>query len=172
MKKFNPLFTGGLAFIFLIGLLFSIILFYEAPPADTDTTRQVESFELPNLHTGEPVHSSQLRLPALINVWASWCVSCRYEHGLLMELQARGVRIYGVNYLDEQAGALDWLSIRGDPYELSLFDKLGSLGVNLGIYGVPETFFINRQGQIEAHHIGILTDEAWQGKFLPLWNNP
>ena len=128
-------------------------------------------FELPNLHTGDPIRNSELRFPALLNVWASWCVSCRYEHALLMELHTSHIPIYGINYLDERQDALEWLHLRGDPYVMNIYDAKGTLGIELGIYGVPETFLIDRNGNILVHHLGILTEKVWQEKFLPFWQS-
>lgn len=171
MRKPSLSFAGGLAFIFLLGLLFSFILFYEEPDNKTEGVTRLGRFAVADLQSGNLIHSKELELPALFNVWASWCVSCRYEHGLLMQLAEQGIPIYGVNYLDERQDALEWLELRGDPYVASLYDAAGSLGVELGIYGVPETFLIAENGDILVHHLGILTQEVWQEKFLPLWQD-
>ena len=105
----------------------------------------------------------------LLNVWASWCVSCRVEHPLLVELAKTGtVPIYGLNYKDKRDDAMQWLRERGDPYLQSLSDTDGRVGIDYGVYGVPETFVIDRQGVIRLKHIGPVTPEAMRDKVLPM----
>jgi len=104
----------------------------------------------------------------LLNVWASWCVACRQEHPLLNELAKTGeVTIIGLNYKDERADALAWLDALGNPYELSLSDRDGRIGIELGVYGVPETFVIDANGVIRYKHIGPLTADALRTIILP-----
>ncbi len=105
---------------------------------------------------------------SLLNVWATWCVACRAEHEFLMELAQRGVPIYGVNYKDQRQPALRWLATLGDPYIASIFDPQGSLALDLGVYGAPETFVIDRNGVIAYKHIGPLTVDIWNEKLLPV----
>lgn len=105
----------------------------------------------------------------LFNVWASWCVSCRQEHPLLVELARSGeVPIIGLNYKDQTGDALQWLSQHGDPYLLSAVDANGDIGINYGVYGVPETYVIDKEGVIRFKQIGPITVEALQEKILPL----
>ncbi|MCP4042430.1 MAG: DsbE family thiol:disulfide interchange protein [Gammaproteobacteria bacterium] len=106
---------------------------------------------------------------SLFNVWASWCVSCRQEHPLLVELARRKlVAIYGLNYKDTREDALDWLRRLGNPYAASAFDADGRVGLDWGVYGVPETFIIDHKGTIRHKHIGPITPEAWKETILPL----
>lgn len=105
----------------------------------------------------------------LLSVWASWCVACREEHPLLNELTSRkAVTIIGLNYKDKHEDALRWLGALGNPYELSLSDQDGRLGIDLGVYGVPETFVIDKQGVIRYKQIGPMTPEVWEQKLAPL----
>ena len=105
----------------------------------------------------------------LLNVWASWCASCRHEHPLFMELaRARLVPIYGLNYKDKREDGVNWLSQLGDPYVVSAFDVDGRVGIDYGVYGVPETYVIDRQGIIRYKHVGPVTMDALQTKILPL----
>ena len=105
----------------------------------------------------------------LLSVWASWCVACREEHPLLNELTSRkAVTIIGLNYKDKREDALRWLGTLGNPYELSLSDQDGRLGIDLGVYGVPETFLIDKQGVIRYKQIGPMTPEVWEQKLAPL----
>jgi cytochrome c biogenesis protein CcmG/thiol:disulfide interchange protein DsbE len=105
----------------------------------------------------------------LLNVWASWCVSCRLEHPLLVEMSRRNVvPIVGLNYKDKRNEGLQWLAKFGNPYVLSAYDDQGSVGIDYGVYGVPETFVIDKQGVIRYKQIGPVTPEALETKILPL----
>jgi cytochrome c biogenesis protein CcmG/thiol:disulfide interchange protein DsbE len=105
----------------------------------------------------------------LLNVWASWCVSCRVEHPLLVEMSKRGVvPIVGLNYKDRREDGLGWLAKFGNPYALSAFDGDGRVGIDYGVYGVPETFVIDKQGVVRYKQIGPLTPEALEKVILPL----
>ena len=105
----------------------------------------------------------------LLNVWASWCVACRDEHPYLVELAGRKlVPIYGLNYKDTRQAGQQTLSRFGDPYVASLFDADGRVGIDWGVYGVPETFVIDRQGIIRMKHIGPVTPDVIRNKIEPL----
>jgi len=105
----------------------------------------------------------------LLNVWASWCVSCREEHPLLLQLAKTDVLpIYGLDYKDKTEQALGWLRQNGDPYTASIIDADGRVGIDYGVYGVPETFLIDKAGIIRYKQIGPLTVEALKSKIIPL----
>ena len=105
----------------------------------------------------------------VLNVWASWCVACRDEHPVLVDFAKRaGVPIYGLNYKDQRADALGWLNQFGNPYADSVFDGDGRIGIDYGVYGVPETFVIDRQGTIRLKHIGPVTPEVLRDKIEPM----
>ncbi len=105
----------------------------------------------------------------LLNVWASWCVACRQEHPLLVEFaKTATVPIYGLNYKDQRDAALDWLNRFGNPYTQSLSDSEGLAGIDYGVYGVPETFVIDKAGVIRHKQIGPVTPEALRDTLLPL----
>lgn len=105
----------------------------------------------------------------ILNVWASWCVACREEHPVLVEFaRRRMVPIYGLNYKDERGNALTWLSKLGDPYDLSLSDTDGRVGIDFGVYGVPETFVIDKQGMVRFKQIGPVTPEVLRDRIEPL----
>jgi cytochrome c biogenesis protein CcmG/thiol:disulfide interchange protein DsbE len=105
----------------------------------------------------------------LLNVWASWCVSCREEHPLLVALaKEKLVPIIGLDYKDEPAAGMRWLSDNGDPYDLSVVDRDGRVGIDWGVYGVPETFLIDKAGTIRYKQIGPITKEALEKKILPM----
>jgi cytochrome c biogenesis protein CcmG/thiol:disulfide interchange protein DsbE len=105
----------------------------------------------------------------LLNVWASWCVSCRIEHPLLVELaKADVVPVIGLNYKDKNDAGIAWLKQHGDPYKLSVVDADGRVGIDWGVYGVPETFVVDKAGVIRHKQIGPITAEALTQKIMPL----
>lgn len=105
----------------------------------------------------------------LLNVWASWCVACLYEHPLLMKIAREDiVRIIGLDYKDTRDEALQWLRKQGDPYALSLFDESGDAGIELGVYGVPETYVLDRDGVIRYKHVGPINDAVLEETILPI----
>lgn len=129
------------------------------------------AFTLPQLHQPEATFAPkdlQGRV-WLLNVWASWCVSCRQEHPILVELAKRNiVPIYGLNYKDPREDALRWLKQFGDPYVLSIADVEGRVGIDYGVYGVPETYLIDKAGVIRFKHIGPVTQDVLEKTILPL----
>ena len=106
----------------------------------------------------------------LLNVWASWCVSCREEHPIIVEYAKRGVLppVVGLNYKDKRDDGMRWLARFGDPYLLSAFDADGRVGINYGVYGVPETYLIDKAGVIRFKQIGPITPTVMENKILPL----
>ena len=105
-------------------------------------------------------------LPALVNVWATWCIACRVEHPFLMKLKENStIKIYGLNYKDDRIKALDLLERDGDPFEFSIYDFEGRLAIDLGVYGAPETFFIDKEGIVRERHVGVVDEKVWQEKF-------
>ena len=129
------------------------------------------TFELPDLkRPDETVGSADLAgAPALVNVWATWCVGCRQEHGFLMELAASGeIPIYGINWRDTRPEALRWLAQLGDPYVASGDDRDGRVGINWGVYGAPETFLLAADGTVLHKHLGPLSRAVWEQDFVPL----
>ncbi len=106
---------------------------------------------------------------SLLNVWASWCIACRDEHPMLLELaRQNAIPIYGLNYKDKPSDAISWLNELGDPYVLSVSDMDGRTGIDYGVYGAPETFLIDRNGTIRFKHIGPITPEVWSKEIAPL----
>jgi cytochrome c biogenesis protein CcmG/thiol:disulfide interchange protein DsbE len=105
----------------------------------------------------------------LLNVWASWCVACQAEHPLLVDMSKKKiVPIVGLNYKDKREDGVRWLKRYGDPYLLSAYDYQGQVGIDYGVYGVPETFLIDKQGVIRHKQIGPITPDALQKTILPL----
>ncbi|WP_299769596.1 DsbE family thiol:disulfide interchange protein [uncultured Pseudoteredinibacter sp.] len=104
----------------------------------------------------------------LVNVWATWCVVCRVEHPYLLELAEQGVRIVGVNYKDQPDAARQWLKDLKDPYAFSVMDRDGRLGLDLGVFGAPESYLVDQQGFIRHKHVGVVDDKVWARDFLPI----
>jgi len=104
---------------------------------------------------------------SLLNVWATWCVSCRVEHPFLLTLSKTGLPIYGINYKDDVEKARYWLQQYRDPYVLSVVDEDGRLGVDLGVYGAPETYLVDKQGFIRYKHVGVLSEKVWLEQIKP-----
>jgi cytochrome c biogenesis protein CcmG/thiol:disulfide interchange protein DsbE len=133
--------------------------------------RPAPAFSLPVLGAPDRMLSARdLRGQVwLLNVWASWCVACRLEHPVVLEASKSGaVPIYGLNYKDRRNDAAGWLERFGNPYVSSLSDTEGLVGIDFGVYGVPETFVIDKEGVIRHKMTGPLTPEAWRDTILPL----
>ena len=128
-------------------------------------------FSLPQLHDqGKTISSNDLKGKVwLLNFWASWCGGCKDEHPVLIHLaQSGAVPIYGMDYKDQRNEALSWLREWGNPYSVVAVDELGRVGINYGVYGVPETYVIDKQGVIRYKQIGPLNDDVVAKKILPL----
>lgn len=107
--------------------------------------------------------------PTLLNVWATWCVGCRQEHDLLVKIATEEKwPIYGLNYKDQFKAAQDWLSRYGNPYVASGYDPEGNVGLDLGVYGLPETFILDSKGEIRHKFVGPLTETAWREELKPI----
>jgi cytochrome c biogenesis protein CcmG, thiol:disulfide interchange protein DsbE len=136
--------------------------------------KSAPAFQLPQLHDPAKSFSAQeMRGKVwLLNVWASWCISCREEHPVLLSLsQAGTVPIYGLNYKDKREDALAWLNEFGNPYVLSASDIDGRVAIDYGVYGAPETYLIDKNGLIRYKQIGPLTTELLQNKIFPLFQD-
>jgi cytochrome c biogenesis protein CcmG, thiol:disulfide interchange protein DsbE len=127
------------------------------------------AFELPLLAAPGKTFSQKEMLGKvwIMNVWASWCPPCLVEHPVITGL-AKTIPVVGLNYKDAREDALPWLKRNGDPYQLSAFDAAGRIGIDYGVYGVPETYVIDRRGVIRYKHIGPVTPEIAQKKIEPL----
>jgi cytochrome c biogenesis protein CcmG/thiol:disulfide interchange protein DsbE len=128
-------------------------------------------FSLPQLHAADKSFSPEEMKGKvwLFNVWASWCVSCREEHPLLVEFSKAGIApLVGLNYKDKREDGQRWLARFGNPYVLSAFDLDGRVGIDYGVYGVPETYVIDKAGVIRYKQIGPVTPEVLQKKIIPL----
>ena len=164
-----------LAPLLLIGVLIVVFsLGLTRDPSALPSTfidKAAPAFDLPRLKDPDARVSSAdyAGKAVLVNVWATWCVGCREEHPLLMDLAESGdIPIYGINWRDRRPDALRWLERYGDPYVASGFDEHGRVAVDWGVYGAPETFLISEDGIVLHKHLGPLTEAIWLRDFLPL----
>jgi cytochrome c biogenesis protein CcmG, thiol:disulfide interchange protein DsbE len=131
--------------------------------------RPVPSFELSGLEGGDGLSSEDLKgRVSLVNVFASWCVPCRVEHPVLMRLAEQGVPIFGINYKDPPDQAKAWLAELGNPFEKIGADRNGRVGIEWGVYGVPETFVIDAEGRIRHKHVGPIQARDLEQTLLPI----
>lgn len=135
--------------------------------------KRVPAFVLPGLKQATVSYTEQdlNGQPSLLNVWATWCVACRVEHPYLIELAKTGVRIVGLNYKDNNTRAIKWLGKLGNPYVFNIADTEGRLGLDLGVFGAPETYIIDSQGVIRHKHVGVIDERVWQKELLPVWTS-
>ena len=103
----------------------------------------------------------------LVNVWATWCPTCLAEHDELKRIRETGLSVVGINYKDDSADAVAWLARHGDPYAFSMVDADGDLGVDLGVYGAPETFLLDADGVIRYKHVGAVDERIWRDEIAP-----
>lgn len=160
-------------FIF-IGLSFFLFKGLYLDPREVPSpliNKPAPQFDLTQLHEPDQrfKRDDMLGRVWLFNVWASWCVSCRAEHPLLVELsKANIVPIVGLNYKDKREDAKRWLTELGNPYVLSAYDNSGRVGIDYGVYGVPETYLIDKKGIIRYKQIGPVTVDALQNHIIPM----
>lgn len=158
---------------FLIPLLaFAVLVFFLARGLTKDPKyvpspligKPAPTFTLPQLHDPKASFSPEDLKGRVwvMNVWASWCVSCREEHPVLIDFSRThtNVPLIGLDYKDQRADALGWLNQHGNPYVLSVFDANGRVGIDYGVYGVPETYVIDQAGVIRYKHVGPLTPDV------------
>lgn len=132
--------------------------------------KPLPAFSLPSVEDPQKkLSQADFKGPALVNVWATWCISCKVEHPVLTALSQRGVTIYGINYKDERAAAQKWLREFQNPYRFDVDDAQGTLGLDLGVYGAPETFLIDGQGIIRHKFVGVIDERVWQEQLAPLY---
>lgn len=160
--------------VFLVISGFFLGGFYLKDPTDLPSAlidRPLPGFELPVLSAPDTTVSTEelLGAPFLLNVWATWCPTCRAEHAELERIAERyDVSIVGVNYKDDPIEARVWLRRYGDPYRLSVIDLDGSLGIDLGVYGAPETFVIDARGFIRYKRVGAINRRIWETEIVPV----
>ena len=133
--------------------------------------KPLPEFSLPTIKGGDvKVNRTDLKGDiVLLNVWATWCIQCKYEHPYLLNIARNSrVTLYGLNFTDDHSAALRWLKEFKDPYQFSIFDEQGALGLDIGVFGAPETFVIDHHGIIRKRFAGPINGQVWQKEFLPL----
>lgn len=162
-----------LVFLLLVGFLLRGLFSDPTELSSALVGKPVPQFELPDIYDPDTVYTEDVLQgrPMLLNVWATWCPTCRAEHDYLNQLSAQGVYIVGLNYKDDsRAKAVNWLNTLGDPYQLNLFDERGLVAIDLGVYGAPETFLIDADGYIQYRHVGDVNERVWANTLKPLYD--
>lgn len=135
--------------------------------------KPVPPFSLPRLENPQEFRTQSILQGkvSLLNVWATWCVTCREEHAFLNKLKQQGVAIIGVDYKDNTQDAQRWIAELGNPYTEILTDVDGRFGLNLGVFGAPETYVVDKQGVIRYKHIGDLNQKVWDENVKPIFDS-
>lgn len=164
-----------LAVVLAVSGLFAYALFTGVDPKALPSA--LEGRPMPDFRLASVEDEDRILTPAdlegrkyLLNFWATWCPSCKYEHPYLNSLSEEGVRIIGVNYKDERGLALDWLEDYANPYEIDIFDPNGDLGFELGVTGAPETFFVDSRGIIQHRYQGPIDASRWDNKLKAIYD--
>jgi len=170
MKKILPL----ALFVVLTGFLY---LSLDSNPRKLPSPLVGKAFPTVSgteLFSGETINLNDLFINekfSLVNVWASWCVTCRAEHTAFMNIaKNETLQMIGINYKDVQADAKKYLEMLNNPFDVIVFDQEGKIGLEMGVYATPETFLVNREGLIVYKHIGEINNQIWQENFITLIN--
>ena len=158
--------------VFIVPTTFLLLFFMILTNEDTYPGADYEQFLIPEfelkvLDNTMTVNNDLLNGDYVLNVWASWCITCIIEHPYLTSLSKNGIPVIGLNYKDEQEDAIIWLKKYGNPYQTILHDYKGNLALDLGVTGAPETFLIS-DGKVIAHYQGEVNDQIWNEVFLPI----
>jgi cytochrome c biogenesis protein CcmG/thiol:disulfide interchange protein DsbE len=163
----------GIPLILFLG--FAILLFSRIGEDSTALPsarlgKPLPEFRLPSLIDGRELTAADVRgKPVVLNVWASWCPSCRQEHPALLKLAQAGIPVIGLNYKDAPEDAQAWLARLGNPFQLIISDQQGNLGLDMGVYGAPETYLLDAQGQIRYRYVGVFDEASWQSMLQPCY---
>ena len=161
--------------LFIVGVLFlAAPLVKGSDPSKLESAlvgQPVPDFILQDIYDPDKQYDASILKgqKMLLNVWATWCPTCYAEHKYLNELAKEGLYIVGMNYKDDRKKAIRWLSDLHDPYKISLYDNNGMLGMDLGVYGAPETFLIDSLGIIRYRHVGDLNESVWNNKLKAIF---
>jgi len=161
-----------LGIFLLIGLAFAVGLTKDPKLLPSELlNRPVPEFALTELYDETDILTQDMfdGKVSLINVFGSWCVACNVEHPLLMDIAKQdNVHLIGIDWRDERSKAKDWLAKRGNPYRKVIFDNESVLAIKLGVTGAPESFIIDKAGQVRYKHVGVITPKIWRNTLLPI----
>ena len=166
MKKLVPLF---LFIVITVFLYFSLNTTSNKLPSPL-LGKMFPSIEAKDFYSDESVLLTNLfnEKMSLVNVWASWCVTCRQEHQMMMKIaNNKDLQLIGINYKDTRADGDRYLKVMGNPFDVIVFDPSGKIGLDLGVYATPETFLVNQKGVILYKHIGAIDSKVWEESFIP-----
>ena len=166
MKKLVPLFLFILITVFLY---FSLISTSNKLPSPL-LGKMFPSIEAKDFYSDESVLLTNLfnEKISLVNVWASWCVTCRQEHQMMMKIaNNKDLQLIGINYKDKRVDGEKYLEMMGNPFDVIVFDPIGKIGIELGVYATPETFLVDQKGVILYKHIGAINSQVWEQGFIP-----
>lgn len=165
-------------FLFIPVAVFAVlvVLFWRGLSLDPNEmpsallNKPVPKFSLPRLENAQDSRNENLLQGrvTLLNVWATWCVTCREEHAFLNQLQKTGIHIIGIDYKDNTVDAQRWIAELGNPYDDIIVDEEGRLGLDLGVFGAPETYVVDKRGVIRYKHIGDLNQKVWTETIQPI----
>ena len=166
MKKLIPL-------IFFI--IISIFLYFSLNSTSDKLPSPLLGKMFPNIEAKDFYSNESVLLTdlfskniSLVNVWASWCVTCRQEHQMMMKIaNNKDLQLIGINYKDTRTDGEKFLEMMGNPFDVIIFDPNGKIGLDLGVYATPETFLVNQQGVVLYKHIGAIDSEVWEEDFIP-----
>ncbi|RCU44537.1 MULTISPECIES: DsbE family thiol:disulfide interchange protein [Corallincola] len=174
MSRQQRLFVFLIPFLLFLGLAAFLMRGLFSDPRELESVlvgKPVPAFKLPDLYQPSVIRDQAVLAgqPTLLNVWATWCPTCRAEHAFLNELAATGVHIIGLNYKDDPVKAKQWLAQLGNPYAVNLLDVRGTLALDLGVYGAPETYIIDVDGVVVYRHVGDVNARNWKALLEPLY---
>jgi len=166
MKKFIPL---------IIFVVIAVFLYFSLNSTSSKLPSPLLGKMFPNIEAKDFYSDESVLLTdlfsdniSLVNVWASWCVTCRQEHQMMMKIaNNKDLQLIGINYKDTRADGEKYLEVMGNPFDVIVFDPSGKIGLDLGVYATPETFLVNQQGVILYKHIGAIDSKIWEEGFIP-----
>ena len=166
MKKLIPL---------ILFVVIAVFLYFSLNSASSKLPSPLLGKMFPNIEAKDFYSDESVLLTdlfsdniSLVNVWASWCVTCRQEHQMMMKIaNNKDLQLIGINYKDTRADGEKYLEVMGNPFDVIVFDPSGKIGLDLGVYATPETFLVNQQGVILYKHIGAIDSKIWEEDFIP-----
>ena len=170
MKRWKLFLPLGFFLAFCVLLLVGLFIEDKTVLRSVLLDRPLPEFSLAVLEEDKMVKQDDMKGQVyLLNVWGSWCPACKVEHPYLMDIARQGIRIVGISYKDDPRQAENWLANSGSPYLYNIQDPEGRLGLDLGVYGSPETFLIDHEGVIRYKHVGIMDSQIWNNEVKPLY---